>query len=326
MACIFRHMDISGMYSIKTQDSHFGFPRTQQSSDWIQRQIETLLYLKMHARQLTRYLNIFRLFRRFRKKPRPQQLTPESDFNNQTQQDLDNAQDEITELKKRLAEYDAILHLSNSLGPSASPPSPLQCPRPTIPPPPQTQTWLEDLWLCTDNTSRSLQKAERHWHLGYPLLALESITKAISSDPFLSYQETITCSLFAAAVQHSLARYAASSKQIAAAFSMLAREDLFDDNEPRTKELTGIAYFLQGRNLDVAGDLEAAYLSFSRAQGMPEYFHKAREFQQNVVVEFTKMVADSDAVSISSSLFPCLSPRLNASSASLGSLDSRRSG
>lgn len=279
-------------------------------------------------------LNLLKVIpRRFRKKPSQtiEAQDPHLHFTVtklqaqifQYRYDLEEAQEEIIQLKKQVAEYDYLLCHAQTRLPNLVPLPPTEVGEnlsrrsssavsPTSDP---VSMWIDDIWLCTESSKELLKTAERHWHHDAPRVALEVVLKTIQ-DPFLSPLEQIYCHLFTATVQFTLGRWEISMRCLEKTFHMLD-----DPNEPQkdySKELTGLAYYIQGRLLIATGDLEAAYVSLSRAQNTPGLYSMARKYQQAVIVESTSAVTD-DSASVCSSLQPCLSTEPNTSAASIGS-------
>lgn len=244
------------------------------------------------------------------------QLTGE---NHKLRQDLLEAIDMINFQKAQLSEYDFLLAraLSQTM-PSAptafqideplsmSPVSPTSLP---------TQTWIENLWLCSDSDVRPIRHAQRKWQNGRPDIALAIVLNAISSNPFLTPSEEARCGLFAAAAMHSLGQYEESNGRLDKVLRMISRGLI-----PRgfqARELVGIGHYIQARNLMALEQFSGAFMMLSRALNVTGYGEKARELQQEAFVDFVCHDAANDQASISSSLNPLLSSRGTASSPSL---------
>lgn len=228
------------------------------------------------------------------------------------EQKLQQAIDTIDLFKGQLAEYDVLL--AHAQCRVAEPtPSAFQVETQTLgqtsfassPEMKPTRVWIDDLWLCNTSENTPLQEAEAYWKNGSPQCALEIVSQAIDSNPFLSPSEEIRCRIFAAAVFHSTGNYNESNRRISIVLKTIARYTRLD--EPRSGELTSIAHYIQGRNLMELGEFTDAYYSLSRALGTPGYHTKARDYQKNSVIEFTRQVAMGDSASISSSLRPIVS-------------------
>ncbi|KAJ5102024.1 hypothetical protein NUU61_004246 [Penicillium alfredii] len=261
--------------------------------------------------------SIFRHLRRSKKNqssdPRPVfftlgQLTTEK---MKLQQDLYEAVDTITSLRAQLAEYDFLLahfqsresepafaELQLEETPSSSHSSQISPKTSTIP------TWIDDIWLCSGNDS-PLKDAEDQWEDDCPEFALSIASHAICSDPFLSPAEEMRCRVFVAAVLHSLGRYEESNQRVEVLLQMISRHYLFDG--PHSKDITGIAHFIQGRNLMALNQVPEAYWSLSRALSTPGYHTKARDYQKKAIEEFTRNEAANGSASPTVSLRPLLS-------------------
>ncbi|KAJ6102359.1 hypothetical protein N7486_004786 [Penicillium sp. IBT 16267x] len=218
-------------------------------------------------------------------------------------------------LKAQLAEYDVLLAHAQCRVAEPTPPAfqletqPLGQTRSALSPQMNkmnsTRVWIDDLWLCNASENTPLQEAEAYWKNGSPQCALKIVSQAIDSNPFLSPSEEIRCRIFAAAVFHSTGHFDESNRRLSIVLKTIARCTRLD--EPRPGDLISIAHYIQGRNLMELGEFTDAYYSLSRALGTPGYHTKARDYQKNAVIEFTRQVAMGDNASISSSLRPIVS-------------------
>ncbi|KAJ6005673.1 hypothetical protein N7451_003617 [Penicillium sp. IBT 35674x] len=228
------------------------------------------------------------------------------------EQNLQQAIDIIESFKGQLAEYDVLL--AHAQCRVAEPtPSAFQVDTQTLsqtssvlnPKLKSTHVWIDDLWLCNTSENTPLQEAEAYWKNGSPQCALEIVSQVIDSNPFLSPSEEMRCRIFAAAVFHSTGHFDESYRRISIVLETFARCTRLDETRPR--DLINIAHYIQGRNLMELGEFTDAYYSLSRALGTPGYHTKARNYQKNSVIEFTRQVAMGDNASISSSLRPIVS-------------------
>lgn len=236
------------------------------------------------------------------------------------QLDLEDALEEVTQLRNQIAEYDFLLCIAQTRLPNLMPLPPTEISdnvssrsslvSPTSSPVP---AWIDDIWPCTEASKEHLKSAECHWLHDAPRVALEVVLKTIQ-DPFLSSLEQTYYYLFTAAVQSTLERYQPAVECLEKVFHML--EDPDESYGDSSRELTGLAYYIQGRLLIATGDLEAAYVSLSRAQGTPGLHSMARTYQQAIIVESTNVVTD-DSASIGSSLRPCRSTGSDTSATSI---------
>lgn len=244
------------------------------------------------------------------------QLTEEND---KLRQNLGEAIDMINYQKAQLAEYDFLLAHALSETMSSTPPAfqidePLStCP--VSPKSPSTDTWIEDLWLCSDSDLQSIRHAQRKWANGRPDIALAIVSNAISTNPFLSPSEEIRCRLFAAAALHSLGQYEESTEGLDKALQMISRGLIPQGFQAR--ELIGIGHYIQARNLMNLEHFSEAFIMLSRALDVTGYGEKARELQQKAFVDFVYHDAANDRTSISSSLQPLLTSRGSTSPSSL---------
>lgn len=235
------------------------------------------------------------------------------------EQNLQKSTRTVESLKAQLAEYDVLLaHAQCRIDTShAHAPAAFQLeaeersspqPRPSEPASPlcsTTRVWIDDLWLCNDTENTPIQEAEAYWKNGSPQSALEVVSQAIDSNPFLSPVEELRCRIFAAAVLHSMGRIEVSSRRLGVIMETTSRYSRVNDT--RCKDLIGIAHYILGRNLMENGEFCEAYYELSRSLGTPGYHQKAREYQKIAVVEFTRKSAMADVASISSSLRPVVS-------------------
>ncbi|KAJ5811663.1 hypothetical protein N7474_007964 [Penicillium riverlandense] len=229
------------------------------------------------------------------------------------QQDLSEASETISSLRAQLAEYDLLVtHLQSRTHMSTTPPTPhtddIQTSIQEGP-----DTWIANIWLSSDNESGPLAKAEQQWQDGCPDFAMDIVSRAICTDPFLPPVEEIRCRIFVAAVLHSLGRYEESNKRVDVALQMLSRHDLFDSSH--TRHFTGVAHYIRGRNLLTLKEFTEAYWSLARALCTPGYHTKSRHYQRKAIEDFTREEAvDGHSVSSKASIRPLL-----------GSADSRSS-
>ncbi|KAJ5746286.1 hypothetical protein N7520_011468 [Penicillium odoratum] len=227
---------------------------------------------------------------------------------------LQQAIQTVDSLRDQLAEYDVFLaHSQCRAAISPSPPPAFQVgtqsaeqistnisPRMKYP-----RVWIDDIWLCNAPENSPLQEAEPYWKNGNPQCALEIVSQAIDSNPFLSPAEEIRCRIFAAAVFHSTGNVEESNRRLGIVLQTVARSTRL--GEQRAGELSSIAHYILGRNLIELGEFTDAYYSLSRALGTRGYHSKARDYQKNAVIEFTRQMAMGDNASISASLRPIVS-------------------
>lgn len=180
---------------------------------------------------------------------------------------------------------------------------------------PSTQTWIEDLWLCSDSDVQPIRHAQRKWQNGRPDIALAIVSNALSSNPFLSPAEEIRCGLFAAAAMHSLGQYDESNRRLDKVLQMISRG--FIPQGFQARELSGVGHYVGARNLMALEQFPSAFMMLSRAIDVTGYGEKARELQQKAFIDFVCHDAANDQASISSSLQPLLSSRGSVSLPSL---------
>ena len=216
-------------------------------------------------------------------------------------QDLSRSIQTIDALKSQLAEYDVLLAHAQCIymNPTFTP---AQFEKPSS----QSRSaslgidtdaiWIDDIWLCANSKAQCLRDAERQWQEQRSRLAMEMILQAIHTDPFLSPAEEIRCRLFVAAVMHSRKEYEESTKTLNLLLEMLSGSPIF--NRPPYDDLVGIVYFIRGRNLMEQESFIEAYISLSRALGVPGYHDKAREFQRQTITSFTMKHTTSDGLCI----------------------------
>lgn len=228
---------------------------------------------------------------------------------------LKEANDIIVEQKKLLAEYDCLLaHFKarkidlkfKSFSTDQTIPMPLKScsPRSTL-----NSCWIESHWLCIEHDIPCLYEGEFHWKHGNPGLALEHVTDSITAgsfhhDPYLASCQKLRCQVFIAALLHSFGKYEESNRLIDTVLEVIATDHIgagrYDGlfSEPTSKDIPGIAHYVQGKNLKELGLFSEAYLSFSRALEVPHYHDKARNFQEQLIVYETGKFADSCSVNI----------------------------
>ncbi|KAJ6036702.1 hypothetical protein N7540_000981 [Penicillium herquei] len=228
------------------------------------------------------------------------------------EEDLQKSKHTTDLLRAQLAEYDVLLaHAQCRVGETAPPTfqADEQSTNQTSPAvSPSTKTskvWIDDIWLCNDAENIPIQEAEAYWKNGSPQSALEIVSQAIDANPFLSATEDIRCRIFAAAVLHSMGRFEVSNRRLGVIIESVSRYSLL--NDPRSRDLVGIAYYVFGRNLIEMGEFAEAYYSLSRALGTPGYHNKTRDYQKAAVVEFTRQKVMTETASVSSSLQPIMS-------------------
>lgn len=243
----------------------------------------------------------------------------------QLQRNLFEAIETITWLKAQLAEYDLLLAQAECRLPDFAA-AELEVEQPPDHHPPGNhesqsdltrrsgETWIDDLWLCSGKRPEALLEAESQWQDGFPELAMDIVSRTICTDPFLCPVEEMRCRVFVAAVLHCLGRYEESNKRLNVVLQMISRHYLFDG--AHSKEITGIAHFLQGRNLMVLKEIPAAYWSLSRALCTPGYHVKAGHFQKQAIKDFTLQQAANKGDSLTTSLRPLLSSGSKSSSCS----------
>ncbi|KAJ5945621.1 hypothetical protein N7454_002460 [Penicillium verhagenii] len=195
------------------------------------------------------------------------------------EQNLKQAIDTVHSLKAQLAEYDVLLAHANC--------------RVAEPTPPAFQ-----IKAHSSNQTSSIQ------------IPKMSPTRAIDSNPFLSPAEEIRCRIFAAAVLHSTGHFEESNRRIGIVLQTMEKWTRL--NQPQD-DLISIAHYVQGRNLMELGEFTDAYYSLSRTLCTPGYHTKARDYQKNAIIEFTRQVAMGDDTSVSSSLRPIVSRTENVS-------------
>jgi len=228
------------------------------------------------------------------------------------EQKLHQAIGTIDSFKGQLAEYDVLLAHAQCRIAEPTPPAfqvetqPLSETSSVLNPKMKsTRVWIDDLWLCNSSENTPLQEAEAYWKNGSPQCALGIVSQAIVSNPFLSPAEEIRCQIFAAAVFHATGHFDESNRRLGIVMKTIASCNHLDETRPG--DLRSIAHYIQGRNLMELGEFIDAYYSLSRALGTPGYHTKARDYQKNAVIEFTRQVAMGDIASISSSLRPIVS-------------------
>ncbi|KAJ5629389.1 hypothetical protein N7528_003046 [Penicillium herquei] len=228
------------------------------------------------------------------------------------EEELQKSNHTTEQLRAQLAEYDVLLAHAQCRVNETSPPtfqadeqSTNQASPPVSPSTKTSNVWIDDIWLCNDAENIPIQEAEAYWKNESPQSALEIVSQAIDANPFLSATEDIRCRIFAAAVLHSMGRFEVSNRRLAVITESVSRYSLL--NDPGSKDLVGIAYYVFGRNLIEMGEFAEAYYSLSRALGTPGYHSKTRDYQKAAVVEFTRQKLMMETASVSSSLQPIMS-------------------
>ncbi|KAJ5497174.1 hypothetical protein N7463_009161 [Penicillium fimorum] len=149
-------------------------------------------------------------------------------------------------------------------------------------------TSIDDIWLCSYSDSL-LVDAEERWQHGDPELAIELASRSISHNPFLCELDEMRCRLFIAAIQHSLCQYEDSMGSLEAVVEINMCYAVL--NNPESSIIAGITHFIKGMNLMKFERFPEAYWSLSRALDVPGYGVKAREFQMEAIVGFTRIEA-----------------------------------
>ncbi|CAI7647887.1 unnamed protein product [Penicillium glandicola] len=207
------------------------------------------------------------IFRRLRRGIKSRRSAAEEQYNklNELQEELTRAIIAVNDLQTRLTEQDFMLAHTTSM-----------------------PTCIDDIWLCSDSGSL-LVDAEERWQHNDPEIAMELASRVISHNPFLCELDEMRCRLFIAAVQHSLCQYEDSMMglevvvQINTCYAVL--------NNPESSIITGITHFIKGMNLMKLERFPEAYWSLSRALNIPGYSEKAREFQREAIIGFTRIEA-----------------------------------
>lgn len=311
------------VYKYKMADD----PHAEPTQDAVFQTTRSLPSLKMLG-------SIFRRFRRFRRSKKDlwraeaeqerhhrQTVTELTEENAKLRQFFVETTHMVNLQKAQLAEYDfllahALCHTMHAEPTAFQPHNPLPTTSVSSKSPP-APIWIDDIWLCSDPEIRPIRQAQRQWQKGSPDVALRIATNSISSDPFLTPTEELRCRLFVAAALYSLGQYQESNQNLVEILKVISSG--LTQKSVQARELTGIAHYIQARNLMALEHHSMAFLMLSRSLDTSGYGEKARELQQKAFIDFVCHDAADDLASDSSSLQPLVGSRGCASSISLES-------
>ncbi|KAJ9391321.1 hypothetical protein DTO063F5_931 [Paecilomyces variotii] len=141
--------------------------------------------------------------------------------------------------------------------------------------------WIEDTWLCSSSNSAVLGEAEMHWLTGHPQNALNAVSSILTKNPNIDWYDAMKCRLFMAAILHSSGVHDESSYIVD---NVLRRcEEHCVSDHVQARELSGVSYFIKGKDMMVQQNWKAAYQSFAHALHTPGYQDKAQKYQREAV-------------------------------------------
>lgn len=220
-------------------------------------------------------------------------FTEIADDRRRLQRNLEYALDTIKQLESQLAEYDLLLMQAQSQLPRRSKEN-LPTARGSGASTATSNTsialqplWIKDIWLCTADRSSVLLEAEKLWKHDRPQQALITATRALSSpSETVDLLDRLTCRLFIAAILHCNHKLEESDSELDAVFRTVGNTNVLEF--PRhacaaAREVGAVARFIQGKNLMIRGEWQAAYWALTRALHTPGYHEKARLLQKEAI-------------------------------------------
>jgi hypothetical protein len=135
-----------------------------------------------------------------------------------------------------------------------------------------TVAWIDDIWLCSSDSTSILAPAEEAWrkNLHNPQSAILQVTEALKTKPVK--RDRITCKLFMAAIQLS----AGSLEAACALVNDCIKECGVD---PRFRDIAGIAYYIRGRIFLAMKIFPSAHWDFSMAVLTKGYHGQVKKWQ-----------------------------------------------
>jgi hypothetical protein len=132
--------------------------------------------------------------------------------------------------------------------------------------------WIDNIWLCSSEDNGILAPAEKAWegNLHNPQLAIILVTQALRTKPVK--KDRLKCKLFMAAIQLS----AGSLESACAGVNECIHEC---GNDPRFKDLAGIAYYIRGRIFVAMKLFPPAHWDFSKAVLTKGYHEQVKKWQ-----------------------------------------------
>lgn len=244
-----------------------------------------------------------RFFRHLRGKSKPQ-LSPDAkqllilfnqlaDERSRLLQDLHYALETIDTLDTQLAEYDCLLEKAQARllerTDISKPRLPAEAHKPQVKPGADL-AWIEDTWLCSCQNAPFLREAEDKWKDGRPQHALITASRAHSNNPPLKIADKMKCQLFIAALVHYGGKHEESNERVDSVLRMIQEQQQIDYAQAR--EVCGIAYFIQGKNLMGLEQWHLAYWAFSKALYTPGYHSKAQSLQKEAIANCQREAPD----------------------------------
>ena len=141
--------------------------------------------------------------------------------------------------------------------------------------------WIENIWLCSCQSSVFLGEAEEQWKSGRPQQALIIAERVLSSKPNLKEADKLKYRLFIAALVHYGGKYEESNELVDDALRVIQHQCLI--NYAQAREVRGIAHFIQGKNLMGLKRWNLAYWAFSQALYTPGYHSKAQYLHKECI-------------------------------------------
>jgi hypothetical protein len=132
--------------------------------------------------------------------------------------------------------------------------------------------WIDDIWLCSSDSSSILAPAEEAWrkNLHNPQSAILQVTEALKTKPVK--KDRITCKLFMASIQFSVGSLEAACALV---------NDCIKECEvdPRFRDIAGIAYYIRGRIFLAMKIFPSAHWDFSMAVLTKGYHGQVKKWQ-----------------------------------------------
>ena len=162
------------------------------------------------------------------------------------------------------------------------------------PEPPKSQVetntavdWIEDIWLCRSKDSALLGEAEAQWKNRSPQQALITASQLPSTrakaGKKLGLVDQLKCHLLVAALLHFGGKYDESCDTIDMVRKTTQEQVQVCISYAQTREIYGIGYFIEGKNLLGMRIWQLAYWSFSKALYTPGYHAKAQRLQKEAI-------------------------------------------
>ncbi|BDD55144.1 hypothetical protein MPDQ_000633 [Monascus purpureus] len=201
--------------------------------------------------------------------------------------DLQHALETIKTLQDKLAEYDFLLKRARvritQLRTTNSRPRGDAAKRPPSDP------WIHHIWFCSSKSSELLGQTEHDWKSGHPQRALYRLSTILSTRN-LTLADHLMCKLLMAAIFHYTQNYNESNQLLESVLETTHGQLVRDYSN--TMELTGIARFIQGKNMAANENWNEAFWSFTKALYTPGYHTMAQKLQSEAMNKLESSMAN----------------------------------